>query len=113
MCPGGTVVAATSEPGRVVTNGMSQYSRNERNANAGIVVGIAFIMHRNGYPEETYFSFGYTPVRDEAGNVLASNDDACGGLGSRIVRAMAANLQSALVYGTGRQGTRASLSFQG
>ncbi|RZL03044.1 MAG: NAD(P)/FAD-dependent oxidoreductase [Rubrivivax sp.] len=41
MCPGGTVVAATSEPGRVVTNGMSQYSRNERNANAGIVVGIS------------------------------------------------------------------------
>jgi len=41
MCPGGTVVAATSEPHRVVTNGMSQYSRNERNANAGIVVGIS------------------------------------------------------------------------
>ncbi|MDH5611998.1 MAG: NAD(P)/FAD-dependent oxidoreductase [Gammaproteobacteria bacterium] len=40
MCPGGTVVAATSEEGRVVTNGMSQYSRNERNANSGIVVGI-------------------------------------------------------------------------
>jgi len=40
MCPGGTVVAATSEPGHVVTNGMSQYSRNERNANSGIVVGI-------------------------------------------------------------------------
>jgi len=40
MCPGGTVVAATSEIGRVVTNGMSQYSRHERNANAGIVVGI-------------------------------------------------------------------------
>ena len=40
MCPGGTVVAATSEAGRVVTNGMSEYSRNERNANAGIVVGI-------------------------------------------------------------------------
>ncbi|MGH7131732.1 MAG: NAD(P)/FAD-dependent oxidoreductase [Phycisphaerales bacterium] len=40
MCPGGTVVAATSEEGRVVTNGMSQYSRAERNANAGIVVGI-------------------------------------------------------------------------
>lgn len=46
MCPGGTVVAATSEVGRVVTNGMSQYSRNERNANAGIVVGI--------YPEQDY-----------------------------------------------------------
>ena len=40
MCPGGTVVAAASEAGRVVTNGMSQYSRNERNANSGIVVGI-------------------------------------------------------------------------
>jgi hypothetical protein len=46
MCPGGTVVAAASEPGRVVTNGMSQYSRNERNANAGIVVGIS--------PEQDY-----------------------------------------------------------
>ncbi|MBU1424729.1 MAG: hypothetical protein KJ681_03805, partial [Gammaproteobacteria bacterium] len=40
MCPGGTVVAATSEEGHVVTNGMSQYSRNDRNANSGIVVGI-------------------------------------------------------------------------
>ncbi len=40
MCPGGTVVAATSEEGRVVTNGMSQYSRNERNANAAIVVDV-------------------------------------------------------------------------
>jgi len=47
MCPGGTVVAATSEVGRVVTNGMSQYSRNERNANAGIVVGI---MPEQDYP---------------------------------------------------------------
>jgi uncharacterized FAD-dependent dehydrogenase len=46
MCPGGTVVAAASEEGRVVTNGMSQYSRNERNANAGIVVGIS--------PEQDY-----------------------------------------------------------
>jgi hypothetical protein len=52
MCPGGTVVAATSEEGRVVTNGMSQYSRNERNANSGIVVGI-------------------TPERDYPGDVLA------------------------------------------
>ena len=41
MCPGGTVVAAASEPGRLVTNGMSQYSRNERNANAGIVVDVS------------------------------------------------------------------------
>ena len=40
MCPGGTVVATASEPGRLVTNGMSQYSRRERNANSGLVVGI-------------------------------------------------------------------------
>lgn len=46
MCPGGTVVAAASEPERVVTNGMSQYSRHERNANSAIVVGIT--------PEEDY-----------------------------------------------------------
>jgi uncharacterized FAD-dependent dehydrogenase len=57
MCPGGTVVAATSEPGRVVTNGMSQYSRNERNANAGIVVGI----DPQDYPQDEadfVFAFG-------------------------------------------------------
>jgi uncharacterized FAD-dependent dehydrogenase len=48
MCPGGTVVAATSEPERVVTNGMSQYSRNERNANAGIVVGITPLDYPGG-----------------------------------------------------------------
>ena len=53
MCPGGTVVAAASEPGRVVTNGMSQYSRNERNANAGIVVGIT--------PED-YAPYGAGPL---------------------------------------------------
>ena len=41
MCPGGTVVAAASEPGRIVTNGMSQYSRAEHNANAAIVVGVS------------------------------------------------------------------------
>lgn len=55
MCPGGTVVAATSEEGRVVTNGMSQYSRNERNANSAIVVGI-------------------TPEQDYPGGVLAGID---------------------------------------
>jgi len=50
MCPGGTVVAATSEEGRVATNGMSQYSRNERNANAGIVVGITPEIDYPGHP---------------------------------------------------------------
>jgi uncharacterized FAD-dependent dehydrogenase len=48
MCPGGTVVAASSEEGGVVTNGMSQYSRNERNANSAIVVGIE---PEKDYPE--------------------------------------------------------------
>ena len=65
MCPGGTVVAATSEPGRVVTNGMSQYSRNERNANAGMVVAI----DPPDYPLDTtawQAAFG-----DEAGAQLA------------------------------------------
>jgi uncharacterized protein len=52
MCPGGMVVAATSEPGRVVTNGMSQYSRNERNANAGIVVGIEPADFPQAFPQD-------------------------------------------------------------
>jgi uncharacterized FAD-dependent dehydrogenase len=52
MCPGGTVVAATSEPGRVVTNGMSQYSRNERNANAGMVVGIDLADYPTRFPQD-------------------------------------------------------------
>ncbi|MDO8378473.1 NAD(P)/FAD-dependent oxidoreductase, partial [Phenylobacterium sp.] len=50
MCPGGTVVAAASEPGRVVTNGMSQYSRNERNANSGFVVGISPADYGSDHP---------------------------------------------------------------
>jgi hypothetical protein len=50
MCPGGTVVAAASEPGRLVTNGMSQYSRNERNANAGFVVGISQADYPSDHP---------------------------------------------------------------
>lgn len=53
MCPGGMVVAATSEPGRVVTNGMSQYSRNERNANAGLVVGIEPADFPQTFPQDT------------------------------------------------------------
>ncbi len=59
MCPGGTVVAASSEIGRVVTNGMSQYSRNERNANSGIVVGIT--------PEQDYPGAPMDPNRVLAG----------------------------------------------
>ena len=55
MCPGGTVVAAASEPGRVVTNGMSQYSRNERNANAAIVVDLT----PDDYPGDALAGIGF------------------------------------------------------
>jgi uncharacterized FAD-dependent dehydrogenase len=70
MCPGGTVVAAASEPGGVVTNGMSQYSRAERNANAGIVVGItpadypgdvlAGIAYQRHWEEKAFVAGGQT-----------------------------------------------------
>jgi len=62
MCPGGTVVAAASEEGRLVTNGMSQYSRHERNANSAIVVGID--------PKD----FSYGSDNDDSDNVLAGVD---------------------------------------
>ncbi|MBP9904836.1 MAG: FAD-dependent oxidoreductase [Rhodoferax sp.] len=71
MCPGGTVVAATSEPGRVVTNGMSQYSRNERNANAGLVVGI----EPRDYPQDApafIEAFGPVAGADYAQEVMRS-----------------------------------------
>jgi len=64
MCPGGTVVAAASEEGRLVTNGMSQYSRHERNANSAIVVGI----------EPSDFTYGAKDPIAEADNVLAGID---------------------------------------
>lgn len=50
MCPGGRVVAAASEEGRVVTNGMSQYSRAEFNANSGLVVDITPERDYPGHP---------------------------------------------------------------
>ncbi|GHF01232.1 NAD(P)/FAD-dependent oxidoreductase [Thalassotalea profundi] len=64
MCPGGTVVAAASEEGRLVTNGMSQYSRHERNANSAIVVGI----------EPSDFTYGSDDPERESKNVLAGID---------------------------------------
>ena len=79
MCPGGTVVAATSEPGRVVTNGMSQYSRNERNANAGLVVGI----EPSDYPQDDHafvHAFGESAgarYAEEAQRLQDDAPDAC------------------------------------
>jgi uncharacterized FAD-dependent dehydrogenase len=74
MCPGGTVVAATSEPGRVVTNGMSQYSRNERNANAGMVVGI----DPRDYPTAPD-AFAATLGEDFAGDTLVNSSTGADG----------------------------------
>ena len=95
MCPGGTVVAATSEPGRVVTNGMSQYSRNERNANAGIVVGITPEADYPGHPlagialqrqlESAAFAAGggtYAAPAQLVGDFIAGNASA--GLGEVV-----------------------------
>ena len=84
MCPGGQVVAAASEPGRLVTNGMSQYSRAERNANAGLVVAITPDVDYPGHPlagiafqrryEEAAFAAGggtYAAPVQRAGDFLA------------------------------------------
>ena len=70
MCPGGTVVAATSEAGRVVTNGMSQYSRAERNANAGIVVGIS----PKDYPGDVLAGLAYQRRWESAAFIAGGGD---------------------------------------
>jgi uncharacterized FAD-dependent dehydrogenase len=70
MCPGGTVVAATSEAGRVVTNGMSQYSRAERNANAGMVVGIS----PEDYPGDVLAGIDYQRHWDSAAFIAGGGD---------------------------------------
>ena len=71
MCPGGTVVAAASEEGRVVTNGMSQYSRNERNANAGIVVGIS---PEQDYPGDPLAGMRFQRELESRAYVLGGSD---------------------------------------
>lgn len=89
MCPGGRVVAATSEPGRVVTNGMSQYSRAEFNANSGLVVGIDPARDFPGHPlagldlqrdlEERAFAAGgssYAAPGQTVGDLLAGRASA-------------------------------------
>lgn len=75
MCPGGTVVAAASEPGRVVTNGMSQYSRNERNANSGIVVGIT----PEDYPGHALAGIAFQRHWEERAFVLGGSNYAAPG----------------------------------
>ncbi len=91
MCPGGTVVAAASEPGRLVTNGMSQYSRNERNANAGIVVGVspddypggplAGIAFQRHWEEQAFLAGGsnYAAPAQRVGDFLAGRPSLAAG----------------------------------
>lgn len=71
MCPGGTVVAATSEVGHVVTNGMSQYSRNERNANSAIVVGISPELD---YPEHPLAGIALQRRLEQQAFILGGNN---------------------------------------
>jgi uncharacterized FAD-dependent dehydrogenase len=86
MCPGGTVVAASSEEGRVVTNGMSQYSRNERNANSAIVVGIT----PSDYPGHPLAGIAFQRELESRAFVLGgSNYDAPGQLMGDFVRGVA------------------------
>ncbi|WP_020651565.1 NAD(P)/FAD-dependent oxidoreductase [Massilia niastensis] len=83
MCPGGTVVAASSEEGRVVTNGMSQYSRAERNANSAIVVGIT----PDDYPGHPLAGIAFQRELESRAYVLGgSNYDAPGQLMGDFVR---------------------------
>jgi uncharacterized FAD-dependent dehydrogenase len=86
MCPGGTVVAASSEEGRVVTNGMSQYSRNERNANSAIVVGITPEDYP-GYPGNPLAGIAFQRELESRAYVLGgSNYDAPGQLMGDFVK---------------------------
>ncbi len=86
MCPGGTVVAAASEPGRLVTNGMSQYSRDERNANSAIVVGIT----PEDYPGDPLAGIAFQRHWEQQAFVLGgSNYDAPGQLVGDFIKGSA------------------------
>ena len=94
MCPGGTVVAAASEPGRLVTNGMSQYSRNERNANSAIVVGIT----PADYPGHPLAGIALQRRLEEGAYLLGgSNYDAPGQLVGDFVRGVASTQLGAVM----------------
>ncbi|MFC5550823.1 NAD(P)/FAD-dependent oxidoreductase [Massilia aerilata] len=94
MCPGGTVVAASSEEGRVVTNGMSQYSRNERNANSAIVVGIT----PQDYPGHPLAGIAFQRELESRAFVLGgSNYDAPGQLMGDFVKGRASTEFGAVI----------------
>jgi hypothetical protein len=94
MCPGGTVVAASSEEGRVVTNGMSQYSRNERNANSAIVVGVT----PDDFPGHPLAGIAFQRELESRAYVLGgSNYDAPGQLMGDFVRGVASKAFGSVV----------------
>jgi uncharacterized FAD-dependent dehydrogenase len=99
MCPGGTVVAATSEEGRVVTNGMSQYSRAERNANAGIVVGIMpedYAAYDKGVPGETGVLAGVALQRHWEAQAFVAGGSSYAAPAQRVGDFLAARASAAL-----------------
>jgi uncharacterized FAD-dependent dehydrogenase len=99
MCPGGTVVAATSETGRVVTNGMSQYSRAERNANAGIVVGINpedYLPYDKGVPGETGVLAGVALQRHWESQAFIAGGSSYAAPGQRVGDFLAAKASTTL-----------------
>ena len=99
MCPGGTVVAATSETDRVVTNGMSQYSRAERNANAGIVVGINpqdYEPYDKGVPGETGVLAGVALQRHWESQAFLAGGGTYAAPGQRVGDFLAAKPSTAL-----------------
>jgi uncharacterized FAD-dependent dehydrogenase len=99
MCPGGTVVAATSEENRVVTNGMSQYSRNERNANAGIVVGITpedYAAYDKGVPGETGVLAGVALQRHWESHAFLAGGSSYHAPGQRVGDFLAGKASTAL-----------------
>ena len=99
MCPGGTVVAATSEAGRVVTNGMSQYSRAERNANAGIVVGITpedYVPYDKGVPGETGVLAGVALQRHWESQAFVAGGGTYAAPGQRVGDFLAAKASATL-----------------
>jgi uncharacterized FAD-dependent dehydrogenase len=99
MCPGGTVVAATSETGRVVTNGMSQYSRAERNANAGIVVGINpedYLPYDKGVPGETGVLAGVALQRHWESQAFLAGGGTYAAPGQRVGDFLAAQASASL-----------------
>ena len=71
MCPGGSVVAAASEAGGVVTNGMSDFARDGENANAALLVTL----HPEDFPDKSTLGGIYWQREIERAAFLAGGSD--------------------------------------